>query len=94
MVVAETPRVELLRAEWKQLQDSMPEKPALASAVADGPIIEQPVFMRGSHQARGEVVSKHFPIVLAGDDQSRCTEADGWNSPSGLSARKSAHSAR
>ena len=64
--------MQLLRAEWKQLQDSMPEKPALASAVADGPFIDQPVFMRGSLQAPGEVVSKHFPIVLAGEQPEAC----------------------
>ena len=77
MEVAETARVQLLRKEVKQLQDTMPEKPALASAVCDGPSIDQPVFMRGSLHAPGEVVPKHFPIVIAGEDQKPVKQGSG-----------------
>ena len=66
MELAESARVQLLRAEWKQLLDTMPPKPELASAVAEGPSVDQRVFVRGSLHSPGEPVTKHFPVVISG----------------------------
>ncbi|HYI92757.1 MAG TPA: PSD1 and planctomycete cytochrome C domain-containing protein, partial [Bryobacteraceae bacterium] len=77
MELTDSDRVHLLRQEWKQLQDTMPEKPALASAVCDGPSIDQHVFVRGSLHAHGEAVSKHFPSVIAGDDPPAIKQGSG-----------------
>jgi hypothetical protein len=63
----ESDRVQLLRSEWKQLEETIPEKPALASAVCDGPSINQRVFVRGNLHSPGDPVTKHFPSVIAGE---------------------------
>jgi hypothetical protein len=77
MEFPESPRVQLLRSEWKKLEDTMPEPPAMISAVADGPSIEQRVFVRGSLHNPGEPVAKQFPVVLAGDSQEPVTKGSG-----------------
>ena len=65
----ESARVQYLRSEWKQLEAEMPEAPALASAVSDGPSIDQRVFVRGNLHSPGDPVAKHFPVVLGGEKQ-------------------------
>jgi hypothetical protein len=64
--VPEPPSVQSLRSQWEKLKNTLPAEPPLASAVADGPLVEQPVFVRGSHHNRGPIVPKAFPIFLAG----------------------------
>lgn len=73
----ESARVELLRAEWKQLEDSMPPVPALASAVTDGVDVRQHVFLRGDHHNQGDPVGKHFPVFLAGTEQKPIEKGSG-----------------
>lgn len=65
--LGEGPRTAALRAEWKQLEKSMPPEPAMASALADGPAVEQHIFLRGDHHNPGAVAPKAFPIILAGE---------------------------
>ncbi|MBS1825113.1 MAG: PSD1 domain-containing protein [Acidobacteria bacterium] len=69
MELADSPRVAQLRAEYDELQRTLPPEPAMASAVADGPIVDQRLFVRGDHLNPGEPVAKHFLSVLSGGDQ-------------------------
>lgn len=65
--LGEPPAVQALRGEWQRLKDTLPPEPPLASAVTDGEVIEQPIFLRGSHHNRGPVAPKAFPVFLAGE---------------------------
>jgi hypothetical protein len=49
----------------------------MADAVAEGEIVEQAIFIRGSHQNRGAKVSKRFPAILAGATQPAITQGSG-----------------
>ena len=49
----------------------------MASAVIEGEIVDQPVFIRGSHHNRGRIVPKIFPVVLAGRGQTPVTQGSG-----------------
>jgi hypothetical protein len=55
-----------LRVEFDALKKSSPADPPLACAVAEGEQVEQHVFVRGNPQAKGELVAKRFPAVIAG----------------------------
>ena len=69
MELPDSPRLALLRKEFEQLEKSLPEAPAMASAVSDGIPVDQKVFVRGDYHNPGEPVAKQFPIVLAGESQ-------------------------
>jgi hypothetical protein len=77
MELADSGHVAELRAEWKQLQATLPPPPAMASGVCDGPSIEQRVFLRGDNNSPGELVAKQFPVVLAGTAQKPVTKGSG-----------------
>jgi hypothetical protein len=77
MELADSPRVALPRKEWKELEKSLPPEPPMASAVCDGAVIDQRVFVRGDHLNPGEPAPKQFPIVLAGDSQHPVTKGSG-----------------
>jgi cytochrome c553 len=77
MELADSPRVAELRAEWKQLQDSLPPQPPMASAVCEGPSVEQRVFLHGDNNSPGEPVAKQFPVVLAGESQQPVAKGSG-----------------
>jgi mono/diheme cytochrome c family protein len=62
-------KMALLKEELEQLKKSGPPEPAFACGLAEGKIIDQPVFLHGNPDAKGEIVPKRFPIVLAGDRQ-------------------------
>ena len=66
-----------LRTELQQLERASPLQPAMAAAVGEGAPVEQAIFVRGSHQNRGEVVPKQFPVVLAGRNQAPVTHGSG-----------------
>ena len=51
------------------LTATLPPEPPLASAVRDGPAVDQRVFLHGDNNSPGEPVAKQFPIVLAGESQ-------------------------
>jgi hypothetical protein len=55
----------------------MPTEPALATAVCDGPPVDQKVFLHGDNNSPGEPVAKQFPIVLAGESQQPVTKGSG-----------------
>ena len=69
--------IERLRAEQAELKESAPPQPPMASAVVEGEIIDQPLFLRGNHHNHGEVVPKEFPRVLAGSNQRPVTQGSG-----------------
>ncbi len=77
MDVPEPSRAALLRQEWEQLKKTLPEEPALVSAVTDGPSINQRIFVRGNLHNPGEAVAKGFPIVLAGENQPAIASGSG-----------------
>jgi len=58
-----------LQAELKAIKDTVPPEPLFACGLAEGPVVDQPVFHRGSPDAKGEIVPKRFPLVLAGEHQ-------------------------
>ena len=58
-----------LQEELQAIKEAAPPEPPLACGLAEGPVVEQPVFHRGSPDAKGEIVPKRFPLVLAGDHQ-------------------------
>ena len=70
-------RVVRLRGELAALKESSPTEPPMASAVAEGEIVDQRVFVRGAHSNPGEVVPKQFPVVLAGARQTPVTRGSG-----------------
>ncbi|MBI4903593.1 MAG: DUF1553 domain-containing protein [Acidobacteria bacterium] len=53
-----------LKAELAALKQSGPRQPPMACAVAEGDRVDQRVFIRGSHEAKGDPVAKAFPAVL------------------------------
>ena len=70
-------RAAVLKAELEQLKGASPPEPPLACGVAEGANVEQHVFHRGNPEARGEVVPKRFPAVLAGEQQPPITQGSG-----------------
>ncbi len=70
-------RLAVLRDETKTLKSTGPAEPPMADAVAEGKVVEQAVFIRGSHSNPGTTVSKRFPSILAGDRQFPITDGSG-----------------
>ena len=66
-----------LLAEMKAIKASAPPEPPFACGLAEGNIIDQPVFHRGNVDAKGEIVPKRFPIVLAGENQPAIKQGSG-----------------
>jgi hypothetical protein len=77
MELADSPRVAELRREWKQLDATLPPEPPMASAVRDGAMVNQRVFLHGDNNSPGEPVAKQFPVVLAGESQKPITRGSG-----------------
>jgi cytochrome c553 len=77
MDIPESPRVSYLRQEYQRLKDTLPPEPGLISAVAEGPAIDQRIFIRGQIANQGERVPKRFPLVLAGEQQPAITQGSG-----------------
>ena len=77
MELADSPRVAELRREWKQLEESLPPEPPMASAVREGAPVEQRVFLHGDNNSPGAPVAKQFPVVLAGEAQPPVTRGSG-----------------
>jgi hypothetical protein len=67
MDLPDSARVAALRREWKELHDTLPPEPPMASAVCEGTPVDQRVFLRGDHHNQGEPVARHVPVVLAAD---------------------------
>ncbi len=57
-----------LRKVLSDLEASAPELPT-AMGVAEGPVADVRVHVRGSHLTQGELVPRRVPIVLAGSDR-------------------------
>ncbi|MDQ6705469.1 MAG: DUF1549 and DUF1553 domain-containing protein, partial [Acidobacteriota bacterium] len=69
LALPDSQRVAALRMEFQELEKSMPAEPPMASAVCDGPSVDQHVFLHGDHNNQGDPVAKTFPVVLAGETQ-------------------------
>lgn len=65
MEVAESARVKLLQAEWQLLEKTLPPEPEYASAAADGPVVDQHIFVRGDIHNPGDAVAKGFPSAVS-----------------------------
>ena len=65
-----------LEAEQRLLEETAP-KPPLANAVNEGEPVEQHVFLRGDPRQHGDLVSKRFPVVLAGEEQQPIAQGSG-----------------
>ena len=77
MDIPESPRVTYLRQEYERLKETLPPEPELISAVAEGPAVEQRVFLRGQLGNPGPIVPRRFPLVLAGEEQKAITKGSG-----------------
>ncbi len=77
MDIPESPRVTYLRQEYERLKETLPPAPGLISAVAEGPVVEQRIFIRGQIASPGEVVARRFPLVLAGVEQQPIAKGSG-----------------
>ena len=72
-----TSTIASLREEVKHLKVTSPPEPPIATAVSEGDIVDQKVFIRGNHNAPGETVEKQFPVVLAGMNQKPIVKGSG-----------------
>jgi hypothetical protein len=70
-------RVAGLRKELQALKDAAPAEPPFACGVAEDTAVEQHVFLRGNPAAKGELVAKQFPVVLAGREQAPVRSGSG-----------------
>ncbi|MEX2262999.1 MAG: PSD1 and planctomycete cytochrome C domain-containing protein [Bryobacteraceae bacterium] len=65
------------RARLKELEDAVPPEPPMASAVTEGDMVDQKVFLRGDHHNPGQPAPKRFPLVLAGEVQNPIEQGSG-----------------
>jgi hypothetical protein len=64
-----TLRIAYLRAKLDDLSRNGPQEPPMACAVTEGKPVEQHILARGNPAAPGDLVTRRFPTILAGDDQ-------------------------
>lgn len=62
-------RLAHLRAQLEDWTKNGPQEPPMACAVAEGKPVEQHVLIRGTPSMKGELVTRRFPTILAGDHQ-------------------------
>jgi len=62
-------KVAYLRAKLDDMTKDGPQEPPMACAVTEGKPVVQHVLVRGNTAAPGELVTRRFPTILAGDDQ-------------------------
>lgn len=70
-------RLAILRREMEELKQTSPPEPPMASAVAEGTVVQQHVLVRGNPKSLGPEVAKRFPFILAGDRQPEITQGSG-----------------
>jgi len=66
-----------LRKELEALKAASPPEPPMACAVAEGPSIQQKVFIRGNWANPGEDAPKQFLRIIAGEQQTPVTAGSG-----------------
>ena len=68
---SETARTQLekRKAELLGIKAGAPPEPPFACAVGEDQPVEQRVFLRGNPDAKGDLVPKRFPTILAGEQQ-------------------------
>jgi hypothetical protein len=57
-------KIASLRRDLQILKAASPPEPPMAAAVTEGESVEQPVFIRGNYQNRGDIVPKRFPVIF------------------------------
>jgi hypothetical protein len=70
-------KIGALEEEMKTIKASAPGEPPFACAVTDDKPIEQAVLLRGNPDAKGEIVPKRFPTILAGEQQAPIAQGSG-----------------
>ena len=66
-----------LRSEFDELEANLPVQPPMASAVAEGELIAQHVFVRGDHRNSGELAPLGFLSVLDVKDVNLSSDGSG-----------------
>lgn len=74
-----------MRAELKQLKETLPPEPEFANGVQEGGVPDSPqagihdvkIHIRGKYDRLGKLVPRHFPRVIAFDDQPPIGEGSG-----------------
>jgi hypothetical protein len=66
-----------LRKQLDALRKSAPPEPPMASAIAEGAVVSQHVYLRGDHKTLGPEVPRAFPHVLAGENPPPVHEGSG-----------------
>ncbi len=70
-------KIAFFEAELAALKKSAPPEPPMACAVGEDKSVEQHVFVRGNPAAKGDIVPKRMPAVLAGPDPAAITNGSG-----------------
>lgn len=70
-------KIDLLKSELLAIKAKAPPEPPFACAVGEDVPVEQRVFLRGNPEAKGELVAKRFPTVLAGSEQKPISAGSG-----------------
>jgi len=70
-------KIEALQAELAAIKAAAPPEPPFACAVGEDAPVEQRVFLRGNPEAKGDLVAKRFPTVLAGEQQAAIRQGSG-----------------
>ncbi len=66
-----------LKAELASIKAAAPAELPFACAVGEDQPVEQRVFLRGNPEAKGDLVTKRFPTVLAGEQQTPIRSGSG-----------------
>jgi hypothetical protein len=70
-------RMEALKKQEDELKKALPPEPDMACAVAEGPVVEQKVFIRGDYGSEGDPAPKVFPAVLRSEDDPPVEQGSG-----------------
>jgi hypothetical protein len=70
-------RIAYLRARADDMVKDGPQEPPMACAVTEGKSVQQHVLVRGNPASPGDPVTRRFPTILAGDDQSELPPGSG-----------------
>jgi len=70
-------QIAALTVELAAIKAVAPPEPPFACAVAEDQPVQQRVFLRGNPEAKGDLVEKRFPAILAGENQPPITAGSG-----------------
>ncbi len=70
-------RMAVLNTELAKIKAAAPPEPPFACGVSEDQPVAQHVFLRGNPDSKGELVSKQFPVILAGEVQQPVQKGSG-----------------